>query len=122
EVEDGLVRRAGLAGMSGTDGDLRHVFAQRDAGSEAAELAVAVMLHRLVRELGGMVATLGGLDLLVFTAGVGEHAPEVRAAVAERLAFLGVAVDPGANEAAHGDADLTADGASVATVVVEARE
>lgn len=122
EVEDGLVRHAGLAGLSGTDGDLRHVLAARDAGSEAAALAVEVMLHRLVRELGGMVGALGGLDLLAFTAGIGEHAPEVRAAVAERLGFLGVELDPAANEAAHGDADLTARGASVATVVVEARE
>ncbi len=122
EVETGLVRRAGLAGMSGTDGDLRHVLAERDAGSEAAALAVDVMLHRLVRELGGMVGALGGLDLLVFTAGIGEHAPEVRAAVAERLAFLGVAIDRTANEAARGDTDLTAPGAAVATVVVEARE
>lgn len=122
EVEDGLVRHAGLAGLSGTDGDLRHVLAERDAGSASARLAWEVMLHRLLRELGGMVAGLGGLDLLVFTAGIGEHAPEVRAAVAERLAYLGVAVDPTRNEAARGDADLTASGASVSTVVVEARE
>jgi acetate kinase len=122
EVEDGLVRHAGLAGLSGTDGDLRHVLAARDSGSEAAGLAVDVMLHRLVRELGGMVGALGGLDLLVFTAGIGEHAPEVRAAVADRLAYLDVAIDPAANAAVHGDADLTAGGAAVATVVVEARE
>ncbi|MFP5257192.1 MAG: acetate/propionate family kinase [Acidimicrobiia bacterium] len=122
EVEDGLVRRAGLAGLSGTDGDLRHVLAERDEGSAAAALAVDVMVHRLVRELGGMVASLGGLDLLVFTAGIGEHVPEVRAAVAERLVHLGVAVDPARNDAAEGDTDLTADGAPVATVVVEARE
>jgi len=122
EVEDGLVRHAGLAGLSGTDGDLRHVLAERDAGADAAALAVEVMLHRLVRELGGMVGALGGLDLLVFTAGIGEHVPEVRTAVAERLAFLGVAIDQAANEAAHGDTDLTAEGAAVATVVVEARE
>jgi len=122
EVEDGLVRHAGLAGMSGTDGDLRHVLGERDAGSEVAALAVDVMLHRLLRELGGMVTGLGGLDLLVFTAGIGEHSPEVRAAVAERLGFLGVALDPAANGSARGDTDLTADGAAVSTVVVEARE
>jgi len=122
EVDEGLTRRSGLAGLSGTNGDLRTILAAVERGDARARLAVDVMLHRLVREIGGMVASLGGLDLLVFTAGIGERSPLVRAEVAARLAYLGVAVDPAANEAVTGDADLTAAGATVRTVVVAARE
>jgi acetate kinase len=69
-----------------------------------------------------MAAALGGLDALVFTGGVGERAPAVRAAAAEGLAFLGVAVDEAANAEAVGDADVSAAGASARTLVVLARE
>jgi len=69
-----------------------------------------------------MVAALGGLDVLVFTGGVGENAPAIRERVAVDLTFLGVAVDAAANGAVAGDAEITARGATVRTVVVEARE
>ena len=69
-----------------------------------------------------MTAALGRLDALVFTGGVGEHAPEVRAAVAERLAYLGVAIDATLNETAVADAVISHPDAFVATVVVTARE
>jgi acetate kinase len=122
EADDGLVHRSGLAGLSGTDGDLRHVLAARSRGDEAAMLAFDVMVHRLRQGVAAMVASMGGLDLLVFTAGIGEHSPEVRSAAADGLAFLGVALDPAANESASGDADITAAGAPARTVVVTARE
>jgi len=69
-----------------------------------------------------MTASTGGLDLLVMTGGVGEHAPAVRAAVAGRLAYLGVAVDEERNGTSTGDGDITVEGAAVTTVVVTARE
>jgi acetate kinase len=65
---------------------------------------------------------MNGLDVLVFTGGIGEHAPAVRATAAAGLGFLGVAVDHDANAAAHGDADISAAGARVRTFVVTARE
>ncbi|MCB0895014.1 MAG: acetate/propionate family kinase, partial [Nocardioidaceae bacterium] len=78
-----------------------------------------VYVHRLVREAGAMAAAAGGLDVLVFTGGVGEHAPELRTAVGERLAHLGVRVDSTRNDAASGGGDaVVGDG----VVVVEARE
>ena len=122
EVDDGLVHRSGLAGLSGTDGDMRRVLAARDAGDAAAALAFDVFVHRLRQGVAAMAASVGGLDLLVFTAGIGEHSPAVRAAAADGLTFLGVALDPAANDAARGDADLTAAGTAVRTVVVAARE
>ncbi|HEX3004497.1 MAG TPA: hypothetical protein VHO27_09795, partial [Angustibacter sp.] len=79
-------------------------------------------VHRLATSVAAMTASLGGLDLVAFTGGVGEHDAEVRRRVAERLGYLGVAVDTDRNEAADGDTDVTADGAAVRTYVVTARE
>lgn len=92
EVAEGLERRSGLAGLSGTSGDFRHL-----GHGEGAALAVAAYVHRLRREIAAMVASLGGLDVLVFTGGVGEHQPSVRAGAARGLGFLSVAVDERVN-------------------------
>ncbi|HET7070298.1 MAG TPA: acetate/propionate family kinase [Nocardioides sp.] len=116
-----LEHQSGLKGLSGTSGDLRDVLAARDAGDADATLALDVFVHRLVRETGAMAASAGGLDVLVFTGGMGEHAPELRAAAARGLFHLGVELDAVAN-LATADADISADGARVRTVVVTARE
>jgi acetate kinase len=116
-----LEHQSGLKGLSGTSGDYRDVLAAHGAGDADATLALDVYLHRLVREIGAMVASAGGLDLLVFTGGMGEHAPTLRASTAQRLAYLGVRIDDQAN-AATTDADLSAPDAVVSTVVVTARE
>jgi acetate kinase len=122
ELSDALEHRSGLAGLSGTSGDLRDVLRARADGAPSAALAYDVFLHRLCREVGAMSAAAGGLDLLVLTGGMGEHSAELRRDLARRLAFLGVAVDDRANEEASGDADVSAAGAVVRTVVVNARE
>lgn len=114
EVAEALERRSGVAGLSGTSGDLR------DVG--VGTLAFDVYAHRLRREIAAMVAALDGLDVLVFTGGVGEHQPAVRSAAAAGLGFLGVAVDDARNEAVAGDGEIGADGSAVRTVVVTARE
>jgi acetate kinase len=116
-----LEHGSGLKGLSGGSGDLRDLLAARDAGDADAALALAVYVHHLVREIGAMAASAGGLDVLVLTGGVGEHSPEVRAAAAARLGHLGVEID-GAQVDVTGDADITADGARVRTVVVTAAE
>ena len=92
-----LEHQSGLKGLSGTSGDHRDVVAAHEAGDADATLALDVYLHRLVREIGAMTASAGGLDVLVFTGGMGEHSPELRADAARRLAYLGVAVDGAAN-------------------------
>ncbi|HEX2893040.1 MAG TPA: acetate/propionate family kinase [Marmoricola sp.] len=117
-----LEHQSGLRGLTGTSGDIREVLDGRARGDADCVLAFDVYMHTLVREIGAMAATAGGLDLLVFTGGVGEHSPDVRAAAAERLAHLDVALDPDANAAAQTDADITAAGAKTATVVVTAAE
>lgn len=122
ELGDVLEHHAGLKGLSGTSGDLREVLAARDRGDADAALALDVYLHRLVREIAAMTAAARGLDLLVLTGGVGERSAPVRAAAGAALGYLGVAVDDDRNRAATGDADVSADGAAVRTVVVTSRE
>jgi acetate kinase len=115
-----LEHQSGLKGLSGTSGDLRDVLAGRAAGHPDCALAFDVFVHVLVQQIGGMTASAGGLDLLVFTGGIGEHSPAVRAAAVERLGHLGVALDDAANEAATGDAVVGP--GDTAVVVVSAAE
>ena len=121
-LADTLDHHSGLAGLTGTSGDLREVRAAAGAGDRDAVLAVGIYLHRLRREIAAMTAALGGLDVLVFTGGVGEHHPAVRAEAAAGLGFLGVELDETANLAATGDTDITAPDAPVRTLVITARE
>ncbi|MEM9221328.1 MAG: acetate/propionate family kinase [Pseudomonadota bacterium] len=90
-----LFKQSGLLGLSGLSNDMRVLLA---SPSPEARLAVEVYVHRVVREVGAMAAEIGGLDGLVFTGGVGEHASFVRGAILERLAFLGLRFDVSANE------------------------
>ncbi|MCB9372607.1 MAG: acetate/propionate family kinase [Microthrixaceae bacterium] len=123
ETEHLLDHESGLRGLSGRSGDLREVHAGLAEGDERCRLALDVYLHRLRGMVAAMAAALGGVDALVFTGGVGEHDPVVRARTVEALAFLGAALDVGANRAAVGtDAVISPPGAAVAALVVEARE
>ena len=99
DLEDLLYRRSGLLGVSGIDSDMRTLLASHEA---TAREAVELFVYRLVQQAGAMLTTLGGLDGLVFTAGIGEHAPEIRAAICTRLAWLGLALDEALNRTGHG--------------------
>ena len=121
-LADVLEHGSGLKGLSGTSGDLRDVLTARAGGDEDAALAFDVFVHRLRQEIGAMTASAGGLDLLVFTGGIGEHQPEVRSLAAAGAAHLGVALDEAVNADATSDHDLSAPGARVRTVVVTASE
>lgn len=125
EVASALEHRSGLAALAGLadgSGDYRDVAAAADRGEPAAVLALDVHAHRLAAGIAAMTAAMNGLDALVFTGGIGEHAPQVRARAAAALGFLGIAIDEEANAAASGDADISAQGARVRTIVVTARE
>ena len=124
ELSSALEHDSGLLALSGgATGDMRELLERRRAGDGAAAGAVAVFVHRLAAKIASMAAAAGGLDAVVFTGGIGEHSPEVRAETAGRLAWMGVAVDPRANRAVgDDDADLTAAGVAVRSLVVHARE
>jgi acetate kinase len=120
ELSDGLEHRSGLHGLAGT-ADMRVVLERAAGGDADARLALDVYLHRLRAGIAAMAASLGGLDALAFTGGVGEHAPPVRAGAVDGLRFLGLAIDPARN-GAQPDADLSAPAALVRTIVIAARE
>jgi acetate kinase len=121
ELAQALEHESGLLGLAGT-ADMREVLARTARGDPAAELALNVYLHRLCAGIGAMAASLGGLDALVFTGGVGENAAEIRDRAAGTLGFLGVAVDQQSNRAVTGDGDISAPQAAVRTLVIRARE
>jgi acetate kinase len=121
ELASTLEHRSGLLGLTGT-ADMRAILAAEAAGDEAAILGLGVYLHRLRGSIASMVAALGGLDVLVFTGGVGENAPAIRGRTAADLAYLGVAVDAAANAVVSGDGEISPAGASVRTLVIAARE
>jgi acetate kinase len=123
EVATALDHHSGLAGFAGTS-DMRAVLAAERSGEVAAELAIAVWLHRLCGGIAAMTAALGGLDVLVFSGGIGEHQPELRARAVAKLTFLGLELDSATNEAIRpgGDADISAPGALARTLVVHSRE
>lgn len=122
ELFDVLATRSGLAGLSGTSGDLRDVREAAQRGDADAALAERVHRHGLVRHAGSMLAVLGGLDLVVFTGGLGEHHPRLRSVVCDALACAGVLIDADLNARADEDVDLTARRSAVCTAVVQARE
>ena len=117
-----LNHRSGLRGLSGRSGDLREVLAARDGGDERARLALDVYVHRLRFHIGAMLGALEGLDAVVFTAGVGEHAAEVREATLRPFAFLDLQVDEERNARAHADCDVATDDSAVHALVIRAHE
>ncbi len=121
-VTAGLEHGAGLLGLSGTSGDMRDVLHAADAGDDRAALAYRVWCHRLRAAVAGMAAAMNGLDVLVFTGGIGEHSRRARTDACAGLTFLGVRLDPDANEATAGDGRIGAKTADVETLVVTARE
>lgn len=116
-LSDLLYRRSGLLGVSGISDDMRELLA---SNSPDAKTAVDLFVYRVIRETGSLVAALGGLDILVFTGGIGEHAAPVRAGVCRGLSGLGVHMDQAANEA--GEERITAPGSEVNILVIPTDE
>jgi len=100
-IQNMLYKQSGLLGVSGESADMRTL---RASGTSAAQFAIDLFTHRVVREVGALTACVGGLDVLAFTGGIGEHDAQLRLQVGEALHFLGVAIDPESNAAANGDA------------------
>jgi acetate kinase len=117
EIETLLYKRSGLLGVSGLSSDIRDLLA---SDLPAARTAVDLFVHRIVREIGALAAVLGGLDALVFTAGIGEHSAHIRARVCDRLLWLGLEIDHDAN--AQGRQLISSPYAKVAAYVVPTDE
>jgi len=121
-VETALNRESGLLGVSGVSADMREVLAAADAGNERARLALAIYAHRVRQAIGALTVTMGGVDALVFTAGVGEHAAPVREAICWGLECLGLALDHKANGVLHPDADVAREDSFGRILIIATRE
>jgi acetate kinase len=117
QIEDLLYHRSGLLGISGISSDMRTLLASND---RHAREAIELFVFRAAREIGALTASLGGLDGLVLTAGIGEHAPEIRSRICARCAWLGVMCDEDANRA--GQMRITAEASRVRAYVIPTDE
>lgn len=117
QVMDLLYHKSGLLGVSGISHDMRELLQSRDP--HAAQ-AVDLFVYRIGRELGSLAAALGGLDAFVFTAGIGEHAPAIRARVCEDATWLGIHLDEEAN--LRGGPRISRDDSAVSVWVIPTDE
>ncbi|MGE5195366.1 MAG: acetate/propionate family kinase [Deltaproteobacteria bacterium] len=122
QVEAALSRESGLLGVSGVSADMRQVLAAAKAGQEPARLALAIYAHRVRQAVGALTVTMGGLDALVFTAGVGENAAEVRESICAGLECLGLDLDRNANASSRPDADVALPCSRARILVIATRE
>ena len=122
QLDDLLNKKSGLFGISGVSSDMRQVVMAMNQGNTRAELAFEMFVHRLRAGVGAMVSALGGLDALVFTAGIGENSPEVRRAACANLGFCGINLDDARNQSVVADQDVSAEGSAVRIFVLRAEE
>lgn len=122
EIDKVLNEKSGLLGISGLSGDMRQVLAAMRQGNPRAKLAFDIYVHRLQAGIGAMSAVLGGIDALVFTAGVGENSSEVRAAACSKLGFLGLKLDEKRNARPSPGQDIATSDSAVRVLVIPAQE
>ena len=123
EVERQMTKESGLLGLSGVGNDLRDVRAAAEKGNARAQLALDVFVHSARHWIGAFLLELGGADALVFTAGIGENNPDLRAAICANLAGLGLALDPAKNAALRGtEGEISAANSRTKIFVIPANE
>ncbi len=117
-----LNNKSGLLGISGVSENMREIVLAMKQANERAKLAFDIFVHRLRAGIGAMIASLGGIDALVFTAGIGENSPEVRASTCQKLEFLGLELDASKNDSPQGDQDISSRASTVRVLVIRAQE
>ena len=122
QIDEILNRKSGLLGVSGLSGDMREILEAVEKGNERARLAYDIYAHRLTREIGAMLAVLGGADAIVFTGGIGENCAPLRKDVCEQLQFAGLKLDASKNARPDLDQNIAAAGSSVQVLVIRADE
>lgn len=117
-----LNQQSGLQGLSGISNDMRQIDSAIAQGNPRAQLALDVFIHRLQTHMGAMLASLGGLDVLVFTAGIGEHHPPTRARSCAAFEFLGLRLDPNKNQQSLADTEISNSDSTVRVLVIHTQE
>jgi acetate kinase len=122
QLDDLLNTKSGLLGISGISGDMRQIVGSMKGGNPRAKLAFDMFVHHLQSGIGAMMASLGGMDALVFTAGIGENSPELRAAACANFAFLGLKLNPAKNIPYSTDQDISLPDSTVRVLTIRAQE
>ena len=122
QLDDLLNTKSGLLGISGLSSDMRRIVAAAKDGHGRAKLAFEIFVHRLRAGIGAMIAALGGIDALVFTAGIGENSPDIRGAACANFEFLGLKLDAEKNAQSPADQDISLSDSAVRVLVVRAQE
>ncbi|HXR15886.1 MAG TPA: acetate kinase [Terriglobales bacterium] len=122
QLDEILNRRSGLLGISGLSADMRQIVSAMKEGHARAKLAFEIFVHRLQAGIGSMIAALGGIDALVFTAGIGENSPDVRSEACANFAFLGVHLDATKNAMPPSDHEISGPGSAVRVLIIQAQE
>ena len=122
QIDQILNKKSGLLGISGFSSDMREILAAIERGHERAKLAFDIFVHRLQFAIAGMAAVLGGMDALVFTAGVGENSADVRSAACSLLGFLGLKLDEKLNAQSAPDQEISAADSKIRVLVIRAEE
>jgi acetate kinase len=124
QLDDLLNKKSGLLGISGMSSDMREIVAAMKKGHARAKLAFDVFVHRLRKGIAAMAATLGGMDALIFTAGIGENSAEVREAACADFGYVGLELDPGKNlsDVDGEDRDICSQNSVVNILVIRAQE
>jgi acetate kinase len=122
ELDETLNKKCGLLGISGVSGDMRGILAAIQQRNQRAKLAFDMFVHRLRQGIAAMAASLQGVNVLLFTAGVGEHSPEIRKAACQGLTFLGIQLDAKKNAVSSGDQEISTSDSDVKVLVIRAQE
>jgi len=122
QLDDILNKKSGLLGISGVSSDMREVLAAVREGNGRAKLAFEIFVHRLQQAIAAMASSLGGVDVLTFSAGIGEHSPEVRGATCEKMGFLGIQLDSPRNASCVADHEISIKDSKVKVLIIRAQE
>ncbi|HHY77391.1 MAG TPA: acetate kinase [Clostridiales bacterium] len=122
DVDKLLNKQSGVLGVSGVSSDFRDIEEAAAKGNERAKLALDIFAYRVRKYIGAYAAAMGGLDAIVFTAGLGENSPEMRALICEGLEFLGVEIDEEKNNVRGKEVDISKDGSKVRVLLIPTNE
>lgn len=122
EVDNLMNKQSGVFGVSGISSDFRDLSSAADEGNDRAQLALDMFTYSVTKLIGAYAAAMGGVDAVVFTAGIGENDGAIRAKIVENLGFMGIKIDPELNKARGEAVDVTASGAAVRTLVIPTNE
>ena len=122
EVSDMCNKKSGMLGISGVSSDNRDVSAAAEAGNERAKLAGEIQHYQITKFVGSYIAAMGGVDAIVFTAGIGENDPELRADVCSHFGFMGVKIDAEKNKLRGEEVEISTEDSSVKVYVIPTNE